>query len=126
MNYRQLFLLDGLGALVSAFFLGYVLVQWEAFFGMPREALYYLAGLAGLFALYSLTCYFLGPRPLRRYLRFIAGLNLLYCFLTLGLVIHHYPSLSFWGRAYFILEIGIILGLVYGELCFRERGQSKG
>jgi len=57
-NPKSLFLFDGLGALVSAFLLGVVLVKFESTFGMPKEKLYFLAGAACLFVIYDLVCYF--------------------------------------------------------------------
>lgn len=112
---RTLLLWDGLGALVSAFLLGFVLVKWESFFGMPPPVLFYLAGLALIFAIYSLTAYFLNPQPLKKYLKIIALINLLYCLLTLIILFINFSKLSTWGLLYFFLEILIILGLVYLE-----------
>ena len=56
-NPKKLFLIDGLGALVSAFFLGVVLVRLESFFGIPPFILYFLAFLPCLFAAYDFFCY---------------------------------------------------------------------
>jgi hypothetical protein len=52
-NPKLLFLIDGVGALLSAFLLGVVLASAETTFGMPSKTLYFLATLACLFALYS-------------------------------------------------------------------------
>ncbi len=40
---KQLFLLDAFGALLSAFFLGFVLVKYQVYIGMPENVLYILA-----------------------------------------------------------------------------------
>jgi len=53
---RRLFLIDGIGALVSAVMLGLVLTVWAPVFGMPRRVLIPLALVAAGFAIYSLTC----------------------------------------------------------------------
>ena len=55
---KQLFILDGLGALLSAFLLGVVLVKLESVFGIPKNTLYFLAFLPCLFAIYDFYCYF--------------------------------------------------------------------
>ena len=50
---------------------------------------------------------------------FIKGIsiaNLLYCILTIGLIIFYHPQLTTIGIAYFLGEIAIICGLVYIEL----------
>ena len=53
---KVLFLVDGLGALLSAFLLGFVLVRLERVFGIPPDALYLLATVPCLFALYDFYC----------------------------------------------------------------------
>ncbi len=121
---QQLFLIDGLGALLSAFLLGVVMVRWEPVFGMPPKVLYPLAAIAGVFALYSLSCHFFltqkGAFAAQRLaskqaLRGIAVANLLYCGLTLGLVVYYYPQLTVLGVAYFLLESFVVLNLVVVE-----------
>ncbi|MCB9298425.1 MAG: hypothetical protein H6559_35735 [Lewinellaceae bacterium] len=113
---RKLFLIDGLGALLSAFLLGVVLVQMEHIFGMPPKVLYPLAAIAGVFAIYSLSCFLFLTQNRGAFLKGIAVANLLYCCLTLGLVVYCYPQLTALGVAYFLVEIGIVLILVGVEL----------
>lgn len=112
---RQVFFIDGLGALLTAVMLGIVLAQWEAFFGMPRAKLYILAGVAVIFAVYSLTCYWRLPTNWRPYLRAIAATNLLYCCVTAGLVVYLYKVLTVWGVLYFVGEILIVVSLAIFE-----------
>jgi hypothetical protein len=50
-NPKKLFLIDGLGALLSAILLGVVLVQLEYLFGIPKSTLYFLASLPCLFTI---------------------------------------------------------------------------
>lgn len=113
---KTLFLIDGLGALLSASLLGLVLPRFEDSVGMPPAILYPLAGVAGLFCLYSLTCYTRPSLQQPRYLRLIAGANLSYCALTLGCVIYLTRSLSWLGHAYFIGEIMLVVGLALVEM----------
>lgn len=116
INPRKLFLIDSLGALLSAFLLGYVLVKFESTFGMPPKVLYILASIAGAFAVYSFVCFLGNLSNWRRFMRIIAIVNLLYCCLTLGLVIYLYQELSVLGVIYFVLEIIIIVLLAMVEL----------
>lgn len=118
---RKVFLLDGFGAVLSAFSLGIILVQFESAFGMPKEKLYYLAAAAVLFAIYSFGCSFRLPNNWRPFLRFIAITNLIYCSITTFLVLRFYEELTVLGLIYFILEIIIILSLVRFELKFSLR-----
>jgi thiol:disulfide interchange protein len=80
---KRLFLIDGLGAFLTAFMLGVVLANFESSFGMPLKTLYFLSFLAGLFCLYSFFCYFLYPlsgglfsKRLRWQIRYIVALHL--------------------------------------------------
>ena len=112
-NSKQLFLVDGFGALVSAFFLGVVLVYFQEAIGMRLNILYFLAILPVFFAMYSFSCYFLLKKNHRTFIRVIAYANLLYCCLTLSLVVFYYESLTSLGLTYFFVEI-IIVGIIIG------------
>jgi len=52
----------------------------------------------------------------RPYLKGIAIANVLYCCLTIGLVIYHRTTLTNWGVSYFLLEMVIIISIVITEL----------
>jgi hypothetical protein len=52
---KNLFLLDSLGALLSAILLGVILVSFENAFGMPQKTLYTLSYTAIIFSIYSLS-----------------------------------------------------------------------
>jgi hypothetical protein len=112
---RLLFLIDGLGALLSAFLLGFVLVQWESFFGIPRQALYGLALIPCFFAAYDLICYQFGGSNSARYLKGIALLNAGYCCLSAIVAAYHHTSITIWGRLYLAGEIAVVLTLAYWE-----------
>lgn len=108
---RKIFVIDGVGALVSALLLGVVLPSFPAEFGVFFVFLPYLSGIALVLAMYSLTCAsFNLSRPI--FLRGIVFANLAYCLLTISLVIYAYPALSPFGLTYFIAEILIILFLI--------------
>lgn len=112
---RTYFLIDGTGALISALVLGVVMPAFEAAFGMPRQILYFLACLACLFSVYSFSCFFLFMKNWRPFLKRIAVVNLLYCCLTLGLVIWRFAGLTLLGILYFALEILIVVILSVSE-----------
>jgi hypothetical protein len=116
MGSRQLFLLDGMGALLTASLLVGLLGNFEGFFGVPRQQLYVLAAIAGIFALYSLTCYLVSPANWRLFLKMIAYANLAYCVFTLVIVFFFSENVTAWGMAYFVGEAMIVGGLVFREL----------
>ena len=101
---------------MSALLLGVVATSLADSFGMPSSVLYLLASVAVMFAVYSFSCYFFVVSDQSFYLRIIAIANLVYCLLTVGIVVYFYPQLTGVGLIYFGLEIMIIIGLVMMEL----------
>ncbi len=118
---RRIFLLDGFGALVSAVLLGIVLVHFQPLIGMPTSILYPLAGVAGGFCLHSLGCVFYPPTNWRRSLLTVAGANLTYCLITLGLIISYSHQLRPLGWVYFLAEIAIVVPLSALEIAVARR-----
>lgn len=115
-NPKLIFLIDGFGAILSVFLLGYVLVQVESIIGMPPQTLYILAGIAGVFSIYSFFCSFRITKKWRAFLKVIALANLFYCLITFSLLFYHQSQLTTLGVVYFLLEIAVIVGLAFFEL----------
>lgn len=113
---KKLFLLDGLGALLSAFCLGVVLVKLEHLIGMSPKVLKILALLACVFAAYSLSSSYFVKENWSIYLKIIAAANFLYCCTTMILVVYFLTQLTTLGIVYFVVEVVIILSLVRIEL----------
>lgn len=116
LNPKKLFLIDGLGALLTAFLTGVVLRMFVNTFGMPPKLLSILSILACILAAYSMSCCFFVSKNWRLFLKIIVVANLLYCFLTAVLVLHLYQQLTTLGVIYFITEVFIIIVLVYVEV----------
>lgn len=112
---KTIFLIDGIGAAVSAFFLGIVLTAFEPFFGMPKWILIFLSSIAVLFATYSFSCYFFVKRNSQRFLQIIAFSNFIYCLVTSGMIVGFYEKLTSIGLGYFLIEIALIFSLVFLE-----------
>jgi len=87
ITYKKLFLIDSLGALITALILGFVLTSFEDTFGMPAGILYILSLIAFIYSIYSSLCYLLIKTNFILFLKVIAIANLLYCFITIALVI---------------------------------------
>jgi hypothetical protein len=109
---KYIFLIDGLGALVTAFSLGFILTSFEEYFGMPKAVLNYLSGTAACFAVYSLSCHFLSLKQWPSFLGFITVANLIYCVISLSLLIYLREQIMALGWIYFLLELLIIIILV--------------
>ena len=115
-NPKTVFIIDSLGALLTAFFLFVIIRSFNEYFGMPKTALYYLSIIAVCFCLYSAVCFFFLKKRVALFIRIIGFLNLLYCLITTLLIIKYYPQLTMIGGLYFLFEILIISVLVYIEL----------
>jgi hypothetical protein len=120
-NPKKLFQIDGFGAILSAILLGIVLVKLEYLFGIPKPTLYFLASLPCLFAVYDYYCYFNIDNNLGRFLKRIAIINLIYCCLSIGLVIYHREDIKILGWIYVSMEIVIVIGLSIIELKVAKR-----
>lgn len=118
INPNKLFLIDSLGALLSAFMLGFVLVKLAPMFGMPPKTLYLLSFIACVLSIYSFLCFVSRIKNWRPFMKITAIANLVYCCLTLGLVIFLFEGLTVLGVTYFILELIIIVTLAIFELKF--------
>ena len=106
-----LFLVDGVGAMVSALFLLFVLPWFELTGEFPRYIFHVLGIIALAFSSYSLVNFFLTTqKPF--FLRLIAFGNILYGCLSISFVLIYKPSAL--TLTYMVLEfiILIFLGII--------------
>ena len=115
VNPKKLFLIDALGATVSAILLGVVLVKLERVFGIPVNTLYFLAALPILFILYDLFCLTKNKNDLGPFLKLIAVVNIAYCCLSIGLAIYHLKTITIFGYLYISIEVIITFTLAVFE-----------
>lgn len=99
LNERNIFLLDGTGALVSAAFTGVIL------------SLFGLALLPAIYAIYSLSCFVFIKTIKPWMLQIIMAANLFYCVVS-GVVIFTQPDLTAWIHLLLGIEILIVLAVV--------------
>ncbi|MFD1552567.1 hypothetical protein DNU06_15645 [Putridiphycobacter roseus] len=114
---KQLFLVDGFGALISAFCLGGLLPMFEVQLGIPHYMLISLAIFPCLFAAFDFFCYFSRTSQATNCLNIIATVNIIYAALSLGLTIYHFGTMHLLGITYFAIEVIIVL--VIGILEFK-------
>ena len=107
-----LFLIDGIGALISAFMLGGVLVYFQSFIGMPTKILHILAILPIFYSIFSFWNFRRKPKKWKLFLKGIAVANIFYCCLTSAILVVCAQKITALGCIYFITEILIILLLV--------------
>ncbi len=122
---KTLFLIDSVGAFMTAFSLFVVMQQFNEYFGMPKNELTYLSVIAICLCIYSVTCFLFIKGDFTPFIRFIGVANLIYCALIIGLLIKYYPLLTIIGTIYFLSEIVIICILSYIELNVAKRNKEK-
>lgn len=108
MSPNQVFLLDGAGALLTAFLTGVILTYFHPLFGMPVEKCYVLGAVAVIFSIYSFSCAIQLKKKHAPFLKFIAITNGIYCLITTGFVIYYFSELSTLGVIYFVVETLVV------------------
>ncbi len=111
---HKMFFLDGIGACLSFFLLAAMLYlePLRLWVGMPTTWLWVLMLGAALMAMLSMSCYLRKVEKVDKWLlRVIVG-NLLYCALSLGVLIGQFEALTTLGKAYFMGEKLLIFSLV--------------
>lgn len=114
LDERNIFLLDGVGAVATAILNGLVLPLLAEKMGLEVWVFRALGGLAFLYAIYSLSCFALVKKIQPVLILFVIVLNLAYCSLT-GLILLWEPDLTILGRLYFVGEMAVILAVVVIE-----------
>ena len=125
INNRTIFLLDGLGAVLSTLLLGVCLPLVQPWLGMPLGVLYLLAVLPLCYGVYSFGCYALVDHEEPRWLVGIITANTLYCVLTMSLLFVHAGDLTPLGIVYFVVEALVILGVVALEVAVLRRSARR-
>jgi hypothetical protein len=115
MNPKHLFLMDGIGALVSVFLLGVVLVRFSELVGLDEGTLLLLASFPCIFAGYDFLCFFFVSESYSRFIIIIVVANSLYCLLSIGLAFYHSSTLTLIGWSYILVEVLVILTLSFVE-----------
>ncbi|MCZ8343271.1 MAG: hypothetical protein O9301_09595 [Leptospira sp.] len=112
---KKIFLVDGLGALVSFLMLTFLVAPLELFFGMPQEIVFQLGFFAFFLAIFSLSIFAFGfwERPI--FLFLVAIFNTIYCLISLYLMTVYWNQLTIYGSLYFFGEKFIVLSLVAFE-----------
>lgn len=117
MNFdkKNIFLLDGVGAIASAIFTGVLLPLFSNALGLPTPILNGLACFPLVYGLFSLGCYWLTQETKNWMLLGIITGNIIYCFVSFSLVFL-YVDITRWGQSVLIAEVLVILGVVAIEL----------
>lgn len=112
---RQLFLIDAIGALLTALSL-FVMSRFSNYVGVPSGTLSILYAAAISFCIYSALCYVFIKQAWQTYLKAIGFLNLMYCIASVYVIISCFATITTLGLAYFLVEIGILVAVAIIEL----------
>jgi hypothetical protein len=112
---KNVFLIDGAGAFLSALLLWCLIAPFESFFGFPGDIAKSLAVLPVMYAVYSLCCQVFVKSEQTIFIKIIIAANLLYCILSLVLVVFYFDRITIFGLWYFLSEKVIVLALVMRE-----------
>jgi hypothetical protein len=114
-NPQAIFLIDSIGAFLSALCLLIISRFYNDYFGIDPSTLQLLTILPIIFFIYSASSYILIKHSYKSFIQIIAIANLLYCLITLVFISYFFAAISILGLSYFILEIFVIAFVVYLE-----------
>lgn len=115
-NPNKLFLVDFLGALITALLSGLVVPQFESLLGVPKQPLLILSGIAVVFAIYSLICYLKVEKNYSMFLKIIALANSGFIVITPFVLMPYWDTITVVGMLYFVLEWIVVAFLIQIEL----------
>jgi hypothetical protein len=111
---RNIFLLDGAGAVLSATSTGLLLPFFYPWTGIPMSVSRSLAWLGLAFAIYSFSCFWFVKKTRPAMLLAIIGANSSYCVLSI-VTAFTVSQITFWGKSYFLAEALLVFGVVVLE-----------
>lgn len=115
-NPNKLFLVDFIGASITAILSGLVLPQFETLLGVPKQPLWILAGIAIVFAIYSFVCFLKLEKEHSTFIKIIAFANSVFIVITPYLLMPYLDTITIVGMLYFVFEWIIIALLILLEL----------
>lgn len=113
---KRMFLIDGIGALLTASFLALILPHFQEQIGIPTDTLILMGAAGALYSIYSLSCFYFLRQDYAIWLKIIILANLLYCVASAGIVTVYVEQITLLGFVYFALEVCVILAVVALEL----------
>lgn len=109
------FLIDGLGALLTAVSIHLLATFFLDWVGLPAEVLRILTLVVLMMAVYSFFCHLIVKGNKRKWLLVIIVANLLYVLATAVLLIIYHDRLKLPGLIYFLSEFVVVFVLVRWE-----------
>ncbi len=115
-NPKYIFLIDGMGGLLTALFLIGVLPYFQDAIGLNKIVLYILGSIGACYGIYSLCCFRFVKSNFDVWLKVIVLANLIYCVAIAGVVTFFLEEMTLIGVGYFAFEVLVILAIVFSEI----------
>lgn len=122
---KQLFLLDAIGAFITATFIGIVMRNHNDIFGLPPQEAFVMSAIAYSFFCFSGFCYLFVKDNHYKYIFIIASANSLYILLSFFIFLNHFKDLTPFGIVYLISEMVTIMLLVTLEFSVAKKLKKK-
>lgn len=111
LDNKNIFLIDGAGATLSALSTGLLLPLLYPWTGVPLHVSLPLAFLGLLFAACSVTCFWFVKQPGPALLMTMMGANLLYCVVSVMIIVS-LDGIKDWGRAFLVAEVLAVASVI--------------
>lgn len=121
-------MIDAFGALITSISLIGILAPFEQYFGMPKNSLTLLSGIAFCLFTYSISCHELIKSNWKPFLSILIICNIIYLTISIGLIIKHSEKITELGWLYFVLEliiVGVVISLEYKSLLNQIRSSKN-
>jgi hypothetical protein len=115
-NPKYIFVLDGVGALLSLLGLLLLFLFFQKEVGFSTGVFGVLLVAAMLLAAFDFFCYFKIEPPYQRHMLMLAMGNIAYIIFTAVGLFYHAQQVSVFAWSYFLLELVILMALVVLEL----------
>lgn len=115
LNRKNIYVLDGMGAVFSLLFTGLLLPHFSTDLGIPEKTLYFLACFPFIYSLFSLSCYFFVKNFKKWMIQTIIVGNGLYCLVSAA-IIFSIPDIQTWGILLLISEILVVAFVIAIEV----------
>jgi hypothetical protein len=112
---RSIFIIDGIGAILTSLFMFFLLAPNHDFIGIPKHHLVTFGKIAVVLGFYSFSTFFGFKRPGPLFFYLISFFNLGYLLYTTTILIHQIHLVKIWGWLYFSGEIAILFALIVVE-----------
>lgn len=113
LDKKNIFLIDGIGATLSALSTGLLLPLLHQWTGVPLYVSLPLALLGLLFAVWAVGCFWFVKQPGPGMLMAMMGANLVYCLVSIAIIVS-LDGIKDWGRAFLFAEalaVAAVIGL---------------